>query len=152
MRPRYAISALLILIGVGIGWLGVAHRSWIGGGDVAAARRPAATVPVMAGEVRQADVPIYLTGLGTVRAFNSVLLKSRVDGQIVKLDFAEGQEVHAGDILVEIDPQPFEAVLAQSQAAKLKDQAQLDNARLDLGRATRLVASGAGTTQQLDTT
>src|SRR6185369_286374 len=134
-----------------IGWFGAARWSWLSGGTPAA-KRPAATVPVMADEVRRADVPIYLTGLGTVRAFNSVLLKSRVDGQIVKLDFAEGQEVHAGDVLVEIDPQPFEAMLAQAEAAKLKDQAQLDNARLDLGRATRLVASGAGTTQQLDTT
>jgi membrane fusion protein, multidrug efflux system len=81
-----------------------------------------------------------------------VLVKSRVDGQIVKINFSEGKDVHAGEVLVEIDPAPFAATLAQAQANKLKDQAQLDNTRLDLDRFTRLAKSGAGTTQQLDTT
>jgi multidrug efflux system membrane fusion protein len=104
----------------------------------------------MAAAARRADVPIVLTGLGTVQAFNSVLIKSRVDGQIVKIDFSEGSDVHAGDLLVEIDPAPFEAALAQAQATKLKDQAQLDNARLDFGRFSRLTATGAATAQQAD--
>jgi multidrug efflux system membrane fusion protein len=108
-------------------------------------------VPVYAAEVRRADVPIYVTGLGTVRAYNSVTVTSRVDGQILKINFGEGQEVRSGDVLVEIDPQPFKAVLAQAQAAKLRNQALLSNARLDLDRAQRLVGTGAGTTQQLDT-
>jgi membrane fusion protein, multidrug efflux system len=111
-----------------------------------------AAVPVFAGEVRRADVPTFLTGLGTVRAFNSVVLTSRVDGQIVKINFDEGQEVHAGDVLVEIDPQPFAAALAQAEATKQKDMAMLGNAKLDLERAQKLVGNGSGTTQQLDTT
>ena len=108
-------------------------------------------IPVMAGEVRRADVPIFLSGLGTVQAFNSVLIKSRVDGQIVKINFSEGKDVHAGDVLVEIDPAPFEATLAQAQANKLKDQAQFDNARLDLDRFIRLAKTAAASTQQVDT-
>ena len=94
----------------------------------------------------------FLAGLGTVQAFNSVLVKSRVDGQIVKVNFSEGKDVPVGEVLVEIDPAPFAATLAQAQANKLKDQAQLDNARVDLDRFARLAKTRAGTTQQLDTT
>jgi len=93
---------------------------------------------------------VFLTGLGSVTAYNSVLVRSRVDGQILKLDFSEGQEVHAGDILVEIDPKPLKALLSQAQAGMAKDQAQLANARLDLTRATQLQSTGAVTRQQLD--
>jgi multidrug efflux system membrane fusion protein len=116
-----------------------------------AAPRAAAAIPVIVAEVRRSDVPIFLTGLGTVQAFNSVLVKSRVDGQIMKINFSEGQDVHAGDVLVEIDPRPYQAALNQARANKLRDQALLENARLDLNRFTRLVVSGAVSTQQLDT-
>ena len=108
-------------------------------------------VPVSAVSAQREDVPIYLTGLGTVQAYNSVLVKSRVDGQIVKIDFAEGMEVHAGDALVEIDPRPYEAALSQARANKLKDEAQLANARLDSARFSRLSTTNAVSTQQLDT-
>src|SRR5215469_6559976 len=117
----------------------------------AAPRPPAVRVPVSAAEVQRLDVPVYLDGIGTVQAFNSVLVKSRVDGQIVKINFSEGKEVHAGDVLVEIDPRPFQAALEQAQANKLKDEAQLANARLDLDRLTRLVATNAVSKQQADT-
>jgi multidrug efflux system membrane fusion protein len=103
-------------------------------------------------KARRGDVPIYLTGLGTVQAFDSVLIRSRVDGQIVKIRFEEGSDVHAGEVLIEIDQAPFEAALAQAKANGLKDQAQLNNARRDLGRYTSLAKTGAGSTQQLDTT
>src|ERR1700694_3435235 len=116
------------------------------------ARDGGVAVPVMTDKARRADVPIFLAGLGTVQAFNSVLIKSRVDGQIVKIRFEEGKDVHAGDVLIEIDRAPFEAALAQAQANELKDQAQLDNERLDLGRYTSLAKTGAGSTQQFDTT
>ncbi|HEY3640691.1 MAG TPA: efflux RND transporter periplasmic adaptor subunit [Xanthobacteraceae bacterium] len=106
----------------------------------------------MASKAERADIPVELTGLGTVQALNSVLVRSRVDGQIVKINFSEGKDVHAGEVLVEIDPAPFAAALAQAQANKLKDDAQLENARLDLDRATRLAKTGATSTQQLDTT
>jgi multidrug efflux system membrane fusion protein len=121
------------------------------GGRAANGKESAGAVPVMASEVRRADVPVYLAGLGTVQAFNSVRVITRVDGPIVKIDFTEGQDVRAGDALAEIDPQTFEAALAQTQAVKLRDQAQLDNARLDLARFTRLIADQAATTQQRDT-
>jgi multidrug efflux system membrane fusion protein len=117
----------------------------------AAPRPPAVRVPVSAAEVQRMDVPVYLDGIGTVQAFNSVVVKSRVDGQIVKIDFSEGKEVHAGDVLVEIDPRPFEGSLEQAKANKLKDEALLANARLDLGRADQLTAAGHGSKQQLDT-
>jgi multidrug efflux system membrane fusion protein len=105
----------------------------------------------MAGVAAAADVSIYLSGLGRVQAFNSVLVKSRVDGQIVKIDFAEGQEVRAGDIIVEIDPRPYAAALAQAKAAKLKDQVQLENSQLDLGRYRTLATQNSIAQQQLDT-
>jgi membrane fusion protein, multidrug efflux system len=108
-------------------------------------------VPVTTDKVRRTDVPIFLVGLGTVQAFNSVLIKSRVDGQIVKIRYEEGKDIHAGDVLIEIDRAPFEAALAQAEANKLKDQAQLDNARLDLARYTNLAKTFASTTQQVDT-
>ena len=106
----------------------------------------------MAAEVQRTDVPIFLTGLGTVQALNSVLVKSRVDGQIKKINFSEGQDVRAGDVLVEIDPEPYQAALNQAQANKLRNEALLENARLDLNRFTRLAATGAASTQQVDTT
>jgi multidrug efflux system membrane fusion protein len=96
-------------------------------------------------------VPIYLTGLGTVQAYNSVLVKSRVDGQIVKINFTEGKDVHTGDVLVEIDPRPYEAALNQAQANKLRDEAQLENARLDHERLSRLITTNAVSKQQADT-
>src|SRR3984957_2440261 len=114
-------------------------------------RPPAVRVPVSAAEVQRMDVPVYLFGIGTVQAFNSVVVKSRVDGQIVKINFSEGKEVHAGDVLLEIDPRPFEAAVEQTKANKLKDEAQLANARLDLARATQLTAAGHASKQQLDT-
>src|SRR3984893_10653837 len=117
-----------------------------------AAPRPAAVrVPVSAITAQRSDVPIYLNGIGTVQAFNSVLVKSRVDGQIVKINFSEGKDVRAGDLLVEIDPRPFQAALEQAQANKLKDEAQLANSRLDLARSGQLAAANHVSKQQLDT-
>jgi multidrug efflux system membrane fusion protein len=113
--------------------------------------KPAALpTPVSAAPVQRQDVPIHLTGIGTVQAYNSVLVKSRVDGQIVKINFSEGRDVRAGDVLVEIDPRPYEAALNQAEANKLKDEAQLENARLDLDRVSRLVTTNAVSKQQAD--
>ena len=109
-------------------------------------------IPIRVARATRADVPVYLTGLGSVQAANSVLIRSRVDGQIIKIDFAEGQEVHAGDVLVEIDPQPFAASLAQAKAMQLKDEALLDNAKLDLSRYQQLMKQDSVARQQLDTT
>ncbi|VIO72568.1 Multidrug resistance protein MdtA [Bradyrhizobium ivorense] len=112
-----------------------------------AAQRP--PVPVKIAPVEKADFPVYLTGLGTVQAFNTVQVRTRVDGQIVKIAFKEGQFVKAGDTLVEIDPRPYQAALDQAKAKKAQDEANLANANLDLGRYTKL--GEFATRQQLDT-
>jgi multidrug efflux system membrane fusion protein len=113
-------------------------------------RAPASTaVPVKIAPVEKADFPVYLTGLGTVQGFNTVVVRSRVDGQINRIAFKEGQFVREGDTLVEIDPRPFQAALDQAQAKKAQDQANLANAKLDLQRATRL--GEFATRQQTDT-
>jgi membrane fusion protein, multidrug efflux system len=146
-------SVLIIaLLAAGAAAVAADTHWWGSSISQSAARGSGVAIPVMTDKATRADVPIFLTGLGTVQAFNSVLIKSRVDGQIVNIRFKEGRDVHAGDVLIEIDRAPFEAALAQAQANKLKDQAQLDNARRDLGRYTSLAKTGAATTQQLDTT
>jgi multidrug efflux system membrane fusion protein len=118
---------------------------------VAAEKPPApAGIPVTAGTVAVADVPVVLNGIGSVQAFNMVTIKSRVDGQITKVEFAEGQEVKAGDRLVQIDPRPYQAALEQAQAAKAKDEAQLAGAQADLDRYSKLVGSGYQTRQSYD--
>src|SRR5712671_3197333 len=95
-------------------------------------------VPVKIAPVEKADFPVYLTGLGTVQGFNTVVVRTRVDGQINRIAFKEGQLVKEGDTLVEIDPRPFEAALEQAKAKKAQDEANLANANLDLQRFTRL--------------
>jgi membrane fusion protein, multidrug efflux system len=106
-------------------------------------------VPVKIAPVEQADFPVYLTGLGTVQGFNTVVVRTRVDGQINKIDFKEGQFVKEGDPLVEIDPRPFQAAFDQATAKKAQDEANLANANLDLQRYTKL--GEFATRQQTDT-
>src|SRR5690242_5749372 len=113
----------------------------------AASRKPA--IPVSIAEVEKADFPVYLTGLGTVQAFNTVVVRTRVDGQIDKIAFKEGQMVKQGDLLAEIDPRPFQASLDQAKAKKVQDEANLANANLDLQRYTTL--GEFATRQQTDT-
>ncbi len=113
-------------------------------------RAPArAAVPVKIAPVEKADFPVYLTGLGTVQGFNTVVVRTRVDGQINKIAFQEGQFVKQGDTLVEIDPRPFQAALDQATAKKAQDEANLANANLDLQRYTKL--GEFATRQQTDT-
>jgi membrane fusion protein, multidrug efflux system len=146
---RWSAILFLLFAGGGLAYFYIPGLQLSPGAPVAS--RTLAAIPVITAEVRRSDVPILLTGLGTVQALNSVLIKSRVDGQIKKINFSEGQDVRAGDVLVEIDPEPYQAALNQAQANKLRDEAMLENARLDLTRFTRLAATGAATTQQLDT-
>lgn len=108
-------------------------------------------VPVVAGTVQQKEVPVYLDGLGTVQAFNTVTIHSRVDGQILKVAFTEGQDVHVGDLLAQIDPAPFQAQLDQSIAKKAQDEAQLAIARLTLTRDKELLAGKILAQQDFDT-
>src|SRR3984885_5711908 len=111
------------------------------------AARPAVKVTVA--PVEKSDFPVYLTGLGTVQGFNTVLVRSRVDGQIDKIAFKEGQIVNQGDLLVEIDPRPYKAALDQAKAKKEQDEANLANANLDLQPFTQL--GEFATRQQTDT-
>jgi multidrug efflux system membrane fusion protein len=116
----------------------------------AAAQTPPAAgpgVPVTAGTVTVADVPVLLNAIGAVQAFNMVTIKSRVDGQIMRVDFTEGQDVKAGAPLLQIDPRPFQAALELAQAAKEKDEAQLVSAQSDLARWAELVGTGVKSRQ-----
>src|SRR6266446_3101724 len=101
-----------------------------------AANAADAIIPVIAGEAARRDVPIYLTGLGSVVAFNTVSIKPQVDGKLIKVNFQEGQDVKAGDVLALIDPRPFEAALRQMEANQKRDQAQIDNAKVNLDYTT----------------
>jgi len=107
--------------------------------------------PVIQATVVRKDIPIYLDGLGTVQAYNTVTIKSRVDGQLVKVAFSEGQDVHTGDLLAQIDPMPYKTALEQAQARKEQDQAQLANARVDLKRDTDLLKDKIVTDQAMAT-
>ncbi|HZS81289.1 MAG TPA: efflux RND transporter periplasmic adaptor subunit [Stellaceae bacterium] len=121
-----------------------------GGGAPAKAEAPPPSIPVTVGTAEAKDVPVYLRGLGTVQANNTVAVKSRVDGQIQQVFFKEGQEVKAGDRLFQIDPRPYQAALDQAEAAKQKDEAQLAGAQRDLDRYSKLVGQGYQTRQSYD--
>src|ERR1700687_1616019 len=109
-------------------------------------------IPVAVASAVSQDMPVYLTGLGSVTAHNTVSVKSRVDGQLIQVNFREGQQVNKGDLLVLIDPRPFEVQLAQAQATLFKDQAQLRDAKLNFQRFQDLLKqSGAVSQQQVDT-
>ena len=108
-------------------------------------------VPVVVATAQKGDLPVYLVGLGSVTAFNTVTVRSRVDGQIVKVNFTEGQFVHEGDALIEIDPRPYQVMLEQAEGQLAKDQAQLHDVQVDFGRYTTLYNEGVVPKQQVDT-
>jgi membrane fusion protein, multidrug efflux system len=149
MRKGITVVLALLLAGL-LGWALYSHggATKAATGDRDAAGPPA--IPVTAGTAETRDMPIYVRGIGTVQAFNIVVVKSRVDGQIVKVDFVEGQEVKAGDLLYEIDPRPFQAALQQASANRQKDEAALVSAQADLKRYTELVGHGFQTRQIFD--
>ena len=109
------------------------------------------TVPIVAGTVTQHDVPIYLTGVGTVIAFNTDVVRAQIQGQILSINFTEGQTVHAGDLLAQIDPRPYQALIDQYTGNLERDQAQLINAQANLTRYTTLGEKGWATPQLLET-
>ena len=151
-RSRAIRWVLLIAAIAGLGYLG--WQRFHGEDHQAQAdtqkRVPArVAVPVRTASVEKADFPVYLTGLGTVQGFNTVVVRTRVDGQINRIAFKEGQLVKEGDTLVEIDPRPYQAALDQAKAKKAQDEANLANANLDLQRFTKL--GEFATRQQTDT-
>jgi len=110
---------------------------------------PAASVPVVTAPVQQGDVPIILSGLGTVQALNTATIRSQITGLLQTVDFVEGQQVHRGDTLAQIDPRPYQARLAQTQAQLSRDQAQLANIEVNLNRNVPLLNRGFATDQQV---
>ncbi|HEU4414603.1 MAG TPA: MdtA/MuxA family multidrug efflux RND transporter periplasmic adaptor subunit [Candidatus Angelobacter sp.] len=111
----------------------------------------AGTIPVAVAKAEVRDLPVLLNGLGSVEAFNTVAVKSRLDGQLIKVNVREGQEVKEGELLAEIDPRPYEVQLSQAQATLFKDQAALKDARLNLERFQQLYKDGVIPKQQFDT-
>lgn len=116
----------------------------------AKASAPPPPVPVGVADVKQGDFNVYLTGLGTVQAFNTVELKTRIDGQIMQVNFTEGQDVKQGQLLIVVDPRPYQVALAQAQATLAKDEAQLKNAKAQYDRNKYLFEQGVIAKQDLD--
>src|ERR1700753_3047751 len=148
-KSRTITWVVLIAVIAGAGYYGWQRHSANQAAALAAAQKKAPAVGVTIGAVEKADFPVYLTSLGTVQAFNTVLVRSRVDGQIDKIAFKEGQLVKQGDLLTEIDPRPYQATLDQAKAKKDQDEANLANTNLDLQRFIKL--GEFATRQQLDT-
>jgi membrane fusion protein, multidrug efflux system len=148
MKKKIVISALLTAGLVAGGLLYFTHIHALQ--QVAAAPAPP-VVPVVAVPVAQHDVPIYLSGVGTVIAYNTDVVRAQIQGQIISINFTEGQTVHAGDLLAQIDPRPYQALLDQYTGNLERDQAQLTNAQANLTRYTTLGDKGWATPQLVET-
>src|SRR5262244_3497037 len=142
---RFVIIAVILAVVIiaGVTSLVLFRRAHAAGAEKKGGpgRGPGGPIPAVLGTVQARDFPIYLDGLGTVQAFNTVTVRSRVDGQILKILFSEGQDVHTGDLLAQIDPAPFQAQLDQALARKAEDEAQLAVAKLNLKRNADLLAN-----------
>jgi len=146
---------ILVLLGAGVWYL------WPKAGSVSSATSSAPSkgskkggsgvIPVVAAKARRGSIGVYITGLGSVTPVYTVTIKSRVDGQLMKVHYNEGDLVHEGDLLLEIDPRPYQVQLEQAEGQLARDQATLDNARVDLDRYQKLLAQNAIPEQQLAT-
>jgi multidrug efflux system membrane fusion protein len=149
-RRRWAVIA--ILVGVALsGYFGWRHFFAEGAAAVANSDQRPVAIPVTIALAQKADFPVYLNGLGTVEPYNTVTVSSRVDGEVTKVEFKQGQMVKQGDILVQIDPRPYQAALDQALAKKAQDEANLKNAQLNLQRTSTLAKEEVASRQQLDT-
>jgi multidrug efflux system membrane fusion protein len=152
MRKKIVIPAALLIAVLAIGGvLAITHKFPFEQSAAAGAAAPPPAVPVVGGVVAQHDVPIYLDGVGTVIAFNTVVVRSQIQGQLVSINFTEGQTVHTGDLLAQIDPRPYQAQIDQMTATRDRDNAQLANAQANLSRYTELGDQGWATPQLVDT-
>jgi len=148
MRKSLIIIAVTL---IAAGGAGLTIRRLHDTAEPGQAAVPPPAVPVVAGTVHQSDVPIYLRGVGTVIAYNNVIVRSQITGQLIKIAFTQGQTVHQGDLLAEIDPRPYQAQLDQATANRDRDQAQVLNAQANLGRYTTLQQKGYASTQLVET-
>jgi membrane fusion protein, multidrug efflux system len=149
-KARRWIWWLITLGAISVGYAGWQHVR-VAGAVVSASQQPSQSpAPIHVAPVERTDFPVILNGLGTVQATNTVTVRSRVDGQIEKVGFDEGQMVREGDLLVQIDPAPFQATLNQAIAKLAQDQASLTNGKQDLERTTILSRQGNATQQLLD--
>jgi multidrug efflux system membrane fusion protein len=144
-----SMGAAAVVVGLaGAGYLFLQHSHRAKASAAATALQD--EVPVVAAVAQKQNVPLIVRGIGTVQAYNTVVIKTRVDGAIVKVAFSEGQDVKAGDPLFQIDPRPFQAALDQAQAAKERNAAQLVSAQLDLNRYSTLSKEGYQSRQSFD--
>src|SRR5260221_14692844 len=149
MKKRALVTAALLFAAMAAGGLYFTHFHPLE--RAAAAPAPPPAVPIVAGVVAQHDVPIYLSGVGTVIAYNTDIVRAQIQGQIVSIKFTEGQTVHAGDLLAQIDPRPYQAMIDQYTGNLERDQAQLINAQANLTRYTQLGDKGWATPQLIET-
>ena len=151
---RWTLAVVLIAVAFGgyLGWIYV-HKSGAGAAvsGKAIGSDNLSAIPVTVAQVKTADFPVYLHGLGTVQPYVTVTVRSRVDGEVTKVAFKQGQMVNEGDVLVQIDPRPYQAALDQALAKKAQDEANLKNARIDLQRYSALAKEDSIARQQLDT-
>jgi multidrug efflux system membrane fusion protein len=145
-RKVWLIAVLLVAVAAGSGWYLLREQK-----AAPQTQRPTPAIPVRTAPVQRQDMSIFLSGIGTVHAFNIVTIKTRVDGHLDRVAFVEGQQVTEGEVLAQIDPRPFQAQLAQARAAKARNEALLANARLDLERTSTLATREYASRQTLDT-
>jgi multidrug efflux system membrane fusion protein len=154
VRSRWTLAVAVAVVAL-CGYFGWRHfygadAATVGPGAANSAQAPT-PIPVTIGQAKKADFPVYLNGLGAVEPYQTVLIRSRVDGQVVKIAFKQGQMVKEGDVLVQIDPRPYQAALDQAVAKKAQDEATLKNAQLDLVRYTGLAKEDSVAAQKVDT-
>lgn len=147
MRNPIAIALAAAVVTATAGFAAI---HFIDDAEPAPAAAPPA-IPVVAATAAQHDVPIYLRGVGTVVAYNNVIVRSQITGQLINIAFTQGQTVHKGDLLAEIDPRPYQAQLDQATANRDRDQAQVTNAEANLNRYVPLAEKGWATQQLVDT-
>ena len=149
LAGHIAVCVCLVLILSGCGKTSADSKQK--GGGKGGQNRGQMVIPVAVAKADVRDLPIILSGLGSVEAYNTVTVKSRIDGQLVQVAFKEGQEVKEGDLLAEIDPRPYQVALAQAEATLFKDQSALKDAKVNLERFQQLYKDGVIPKQQLDT-
>src|ERR1700688_2880163 len=151
MKKKFVIPAVLLSAVAAGGLLYFTHTYPMERAAATVAPAPPPAVPIVAGTVTQHDVPIYLSGVGTVIAYNTDIVRAQIQGQITSIDFTEGQTVHAGDLLAQIDPRPYQALIDQYTGNLERDQSQLKNAEANLKRYSQLGTNGWATPQLIET-